>query len=954
MFFFAECASSPIVPPCSSDGNWTISPAPSHAYNAANTYTITVVAKNSVSNTSKSFIVIIQDPIDNFSITYPTSFQYYPYQTSFFVAFAAKAGTGTRVGRATIDGNSILGNELWDPNTLSGNITVLPSYLNNFVGPKTLQIIIMNKVAPFKAIASYNCQIEYMFTNFVYTMNPQYLVTGQQDGTLYFTWSNASYFNYSIDFRNGNPPITTTYTNTIIDTDNVQLMNYSYPDFFFDKPGIYVVKIQAINDVDSQPYYINVTVQNPVCCIDLVNVVVGVLTAANGPGVPCTFGLFWTNSTALYPTDAVYDFQYGENGGSLTGEPFLPQQKQTQKYTYNQYNTYTVTVTIHNLISSLTLSTVLVIVVGFENVQFDMQRLQPYVGTEPHNYYLITNEVAQFTMTLSQGTNYNLTMDFNDTLSYTTSSVNDVQISYNRRYANAGQYLPLLTLRNAMQNKTALLPIPNVPNAPVMLVVQDPIQCFDYNISSKVLEIPYNSQKSGANLTLQIFIAISCNLNVGTNPRYSVIWGDSTAITNGSMGTFDPTTNNFNVNLLHNYATTNLYNLQITVWNEVSNQSFVTRIDVYNAVTNVTVMPTYLDDNGLEHQGFYAVPNTTTPTLVYFPIEYPVIFRAHVVFGSYLSYDWVFSDQYQAGPNSTIMRNFPDHGTYHVSVSISNQPTYGNTSLTIIIERSLKDLTISDPSPWPRYRNFTYTISIGSVPTDACYYFNFIDASPNASCPILYMGNLKTCDDLITQYNSGAPPTGKTCQVRKDLSSSSLENQQTNGSPTAQIIFNHTFYTLGRKNISLKVVNHVDSQTFYYSTYVTSVPCQFPKVTVRDLNRCLNSDNCKCFQSGSRGNNFQCPSAAQDPTAYLQGDRIGYMKDQILFNADVSVVCGTAGIWYNWTAQELDVTGKFIRSSTYLLNGLDYHSFQSKILTVPPTTIPGGRYHFTLTVKTFD
>lgn len=914
----------------------------SHTYTAIGAYKVNLTASNVASSTAKLCTANVQTIIQGFGIIFPTTFQYYPYQTDFVVGFSATNGSNFMF-TIRIDSYNLT-NQIWDANLRVGNVTVTPDSLDG-IGVKNLSISVKNLVTP-SVTAYYGCQIEYMFTSFNYDPNPANLIAGKFN-TLQFTWSNASNFNYTIDYGKGTALISGSYPSIIIDPTTPKWVQDT--PVKYAAPGTYLVTITVQNHVDSQTYTFNATVQYIVCCVTLVTDYVGVLLAAGGAGVPGVFSLIWNDPTMPYPTDAVYDFDFGNQGGTLTGEPFLSQPNQTQTNIYTDYNTYLVTVTIRNKVSSLSLSTTIYIVVGFSNVQFDMLRLNPYVGTELHNYYLITGESAQFSVVMDQGSNYNLSINWDCTTTpFTMYSTNSTPLYKNHSCPTAGQYNLSMHIQNIALQEWHYLPIP----APYKyLVVQDIIQGFQTNVlPSNALTILYASRTTGVKATLQITTDPSY-ATVGTNPRYIIDWDDSSLNSTGPISAYNPTTGIYETNVNHNYLATGIYNVEITVWNEVSSWSYIEHVEVYEEVTGVNIVPRFLDSTNREVPSRLPLPaGATYPTKVYFPMENTVVLHANKLFGSYETYNWTFSDGYDAGTNSTIYRTFTSPGTYTLSLNIANQPSYGGTVLTIIIEKSVGNLTITDNSPWPRYiaPYQQYTIYLSSVPTDACYYFDFIDPSPLAQCRYLYMGNQDTCGYFFPTFN---PTAG--CPVFTPLASKDLEHQKVNTSSSNAIIyFTHKYNTLGRKTISLRVVNHVDDKTFHYDSYVTKGWCQFPIVIVRDLNRCLTSDNCKCFQiPNNAGNNYQCP---QGDSSYTQGDRIGYQKDQLLLDADVSINCSSSQyIWFNWTLFTTANDGSDVASATYLLNGTTYQSYSSKILVVPPKVLPGGRFHFTLTVITY-
>lgn len=115
----------------------------SHQYAAVGTYPVKFISENGVSNSSNTANAYVQTIIQEFHIISPTTFNYYPYGSTYIVEFGATNGSNFAF-TITIDSNDLSGTEVWDAVTRSGNVTIPFSSLNGQVGLKTLTITASN------------------------------------------------------------------------------------------------------------------------------------------------------------------------------------------------------------------------------------------------------------------------------------------------------------------------------------------------------------------------------------------------------------------------------------------------------------------------------------------------------------------------------------------------------------------------------------------------------------------------------------------------------------------------------------------------------------------------------------------------------------------------------------------------------------------------------------------
>lgn len=304
------------------------------------------------------------------------------------------------------------------------------------------------------------------------------------------------------------------------------------------------------------------------------------------PSYLATGSISTLNFTWMYASHFNYTLDLG-NGVSVNSsmantviDPARPTMLNYTPFKYSAIGVYVITITAVNHVDSETYTFNVTVENALSNVAFDMLRFNPYIGLELNNYYLLTNETAQFAVTLDEGTNYKMTMNFSDNTSYIKSSLNATAMYYNHSFAQAGNYSPSVTVKNILQSQSLYLPIPS--EFPQYLIVEDPIACFKYNLlPANVFQIAYSQQSVGTNLTLQIYTDPNCGTMIGTNPRYIIDWGDQTAKTSGSMGQYNQTGyENYDISQVHTYSKSDVYVMNLTIWNEVSRMTFIQNITV--------------------------------------------------------------------------------------------------------------------------------------------------------------------------------------------------------------------------------------------------------------------------------------------------------------------------------------------------------------------------------------
>lgn len=887
----------------------------------------------------------VQDPIVGFSIT-STPNLYFPYNTNILVQFVITAGTILN-GSISASIDSSTPTVSWIASTRSGSVTITPSNMIG-VGTKVLTITVSNQVtAPISL--TYPFTVQYNFTQFTYLPANGYFNTSLPTSLKLF-WVNASVETCIIDFQMTGSPYTETY-NLVIANSNTSITTTN--QVTYSSPGLYKIFISCTNHIATFNYTIQVTAQNPICCCELDVDYVETLTSNTGSTAHAALSLIWNDITKPFPTAAHYDFDFNNGMGSAYPGNIYNSTNETMTYPYTVSKCYTINVTVYNLVSIARFTQIICIVVQFGQVSFNMTKLQPLTGHEPNYYYLKTNEVANFTVTLTQGTFFNIIIDYKDgtTPFNHYESNNGLQFTNQHSFSKAGTYLVNLTVQHKGENDIQkFLPVPSTPQ---YVVVEEAVDCFSFDIIEGLNPVISYPQKSiGVTIHTNVSMNTSCGSVIQQTLKYSIFWGDGAT----DSGTVPSGSSFFFVN--HTYTVSGIYAINYTIWNDVSILSETVNLHVFEEVTSVKVNATWDNLNTSQHLllGYYV-----NSTIGYFPYGNPVTFYASLIWGNLQSYVWTINGQVQPENGTQLIRSNLAVGSYVVNVKISNTPTAGTWTFTAVIERPTVNANLTDNSPFPLFEYHRFSISMDAVGTESCYFFNMDDVvvqPSKADCQYVFFGNAKMCEEFFTT-NFSIKASKHQCPSYTPLEYSDLTGPVVdlgNGNDTTEPIygtangkafinFTHLFAHKGAHNVTFTVINHVSNKTIYFRSVVSAGWCNFPVVNVFDLNTCQNQDTCKCYNNPP---DYICKTSLD----MEKGNRIVYTKDKVLIDSEVSINCSSSpNVWFRWSLRRFNSTsGTDTYDVTNLLNSLPHETFFSRTLVIPPHILPEGRYVFNLMV----
>ena len=107
-----------------------------------------------------------------------------------------------------------------------------------------------------------------------------------------------------------------------------------------------------------------------------------------------------------------------------------------------------------------------------------------------------------------------------------------------------------------------------------------------------------------------------------------------------------------------------------------------------------------------------------------FPEDYPVRFMTQVADGTNVTYNLNYGDGTTDSTNETFLEHqFSSPGTHVITVTVNNSVSEFSFTITIVLEAVVKDITIENDSPTVYGTPMIFTVNIGQVGNDSCFYF---------------------------------------------------------------------------------------------------------------------------------------------------------------------------------------------------------------------------------------
>ncbi|XP_041474499.1 uncharacterized protein LOC121423243 isoform X2 [Lytechinus variegatus] len=265
---------------------------------------------------------------------------------------------------------------------------------------------------------------------------------------------------------------------------------------------------------------------------------------------------------------------------------------------------------------------------------------------------------------------------------------------------------------------------------------------------------------------------------------------------------------------------------------------------------------------------------------------------------------------------------YAQRGVYTITLNVSNPVHWVEVSKTVVIQRSVEDLVLSDHGPRSRNTTIEFELDTGNVGTDVCYFVDFKDVTSDFN-HLAFWGHRQTCE---ARY----PLEFKDEFLRfEEVSNVYLEGLLFSGQDP-NITLTNVFQTVNKYRITVVAHNMVSTQTVSIPTAVTKAPCYYPEVNVAEQNGC----------------NQYYPFCDDD------GNREYYASKDVTVYAKVKINCTSVKYaYYTWRAFEVNDDGS--EEEIYDLGDSVMSGYTQRELAIKKFVLPYGLYAFQLNVSMY-
>ena len=887
-----------------------------HTYNVAADYNVTIHCTSAVSDELVWILIKVQNPVENVEMTFHSP-GVIPYQQVGTILFEYQY-TGDP-GTPPTDANVAY--------EFTSKIKPVEDFPIAETNP-VQQYMPLAKVGPYSVFINISNLVSFMVFEADIEMEkpildlvllcpkPHIRVGHHAELTASITW--GSRVTWEWDFKDGSV--------VNIDIGGKRTRNHKYRE-----SGIYAVTVTATNLLGSESYSIDsvpVVVQHPVKAFEWIGRRLNRLWV-DDQYTTIPFHLYQSNDFP-FPTTAYYTIDWGD--GDTQGETSLTEdgavnKKHTEsldhiftiEHRYSEWGQYNVTIRMWNLVSDKTLVFTIYVYETITQLEKEVNYNEFVIDrdytfgndTEDDlegfgnlkNYFPLEQAIV-VKATHASGTDLTYTWDFGDT-----------------------DYVPDPTTQ-----APSTQPPTTDPPTTVELTTQEPENCT-FMVEDWVVETLARLESrdddllqcSGGSITLTPpppVVGPNCTVENCTEtsttspstPHYALSKNCTDAIKKSqkfNCDNFTETVRNETWYFVSNY--TYFMGENDTVMLE----PFIDLLGEFNCLNNETLTwignyfvkeNTSLDVNMCPDPLPTKAPSATTPTsTTEAPSTLPPTAAPPYVVQTREPYAiWWYSRR----------------GVYTVTLNVSNPVHWVVVSKTIVIQRSVFGMELSDHGPRSRNTTIEFELNTGNVGTDVCYHVDFRDVTSDFN-HIAFWGHRPTCEIFF-------PVEFKDPYLRfEGVSNVYLENLYFSGQDP-NITLHNVFQSVNQYRIVVHAQNLVSSELVSIPTAVTKAPCYYPEANVRDENGC---------------NQFY-------PFCDDDGNREYYASKDVTVYAAVKINCTSVKYsMYTWRAFSVDDDGAL--TEIYELGDSVMQGFTQRELAIKRFVLPYGLYNFQLNVSMY-
>ncbi|XP_074648069.1 polycystin-1-like protein 2 isoform X2 [Tubulanus polymorphus] len=852
-----------------------------HTYTSTGSYNVTLTASNLISDVFGLAEVRVQQPLQDVSVYFPDVIG---HSFSGFVVFSAAAGTDI-VAEATLMNRTLT--KIDYNSTRSGNIEISrPDY--GGIGPYNCNATISNYITN-PQIFTRVIIIDFIILNPVVSPQQKY-INKTSKVVFVVTMDFGSQVNISFDYADAGVTNLTTGLSFVANKTHVT-------EHVFNDVGMFYVNVTMVNKLSSAVLISTIGVQNPISSLELSTNDPVTMTAGVGQAV---LTVRYSGDASNIPTNVTCYFAYGDGSPDEEKSLILNSNQFVVNHPYTNASTYDVTVTLLNEVSSTVLTA---------SIDTD----EPITGArlEVDKQYYRVGERVQLRIYFDTGTRVNLTVLWSDGTQSNTliTTGNNVTLShvYNEVLSSSAINA---TLSNSLGVTFISLPHTLDTEHPITNAVLTGLSAIEFPIN-------------GPSKTVYIDLLLTSGTPLPSNVVWSINWGDGntdpsqpfSCIASGVIT--GNTTHTKCISLPgHDYQREGPYDVTVNISNHVSNEVLNFRTTLYKAITALAIEVFYIDASGDNRTGH-------GPNKNLYPLENTILFKVTHSTGNNLVYTWEFGDDTRQSLDeiSAITHNYSLINSYTVNMTASDPLHAESTSINIVLINRAGKIEFFIENPMPR--NFTYPIElvVDSVGTDVCYQIDCV--AENAT-----LGRFLYFASAMTICRSQFPADSIDGENFKTVSDADLR-------ASGKIGFYNIFHKVAFYTIAATARNYVSNETTENPLTVTKGPCFFPRVDLRNPNRCADAKMCTSSTLNT-------------------GVKTHYKSEDLLVLSDVRYNCTTTSIGhFTWRAEGIDRnSGLWVNVTDQLeARNVSLYTDTAAPLFIPKRALDYGLYRFILNVS---
>ena len=256
---------------------------------------------------------------------------------------------------------------------------------------------------------------------------------------------------------------------------------------------------------------------------------------------------------------------------------------------------------------------------------------------------------------------------------------------------------------------------------------------------------------------------------------------------------------------IHVYPGQGVYIATVDVSNEISSDSASVEVKVQDKVYGLdfTAQVTEFVNKCPQKEGF-------RPQTGVFPLEYDIFFNASIINGTNVTYTWTFPDGHKIN-ESSCRHKFSKTGDHNISLFAENEVSNDTKEMKITVEESILRVSLTNDGPAVKGKRLNFSLRVDQKGNNSCFKIELKDS------------NSKTL-----YYKTGTPFPLPSCHKATE----DFESLEKN--------FSHTYTKVQDYNVTLTAENRVSCVWIRNRESTASVvngPCFYPEINAKIAKR---------------------------------------------------------------------------------------------------------------------